>query len=45
MLAKISAGRVAEPGDVCNLILFLASPASDMINGQSIYLDGGQTVT
>lgn len=43
MLAKIPAGRVAAPVEVCDLVLFLASAASDMINGQSIFLDGGYT--
>ena len=45
MLAKTPAGRVAEPVEVCDLVLFLASPASDMINGQSIFIDGGYSVT
>jgi NAD(P)-dependent dehydrogenase (short-subunit alcohol dehydrogenase family) len=43
MLAKIPAGRVAAPVEVCDLVLFLSSAASDMINGQSIFLDGGYT--
>ncbi len=43
MLAKIPAGRTARTIEVCDLILFLASPASDMINGQSVFLDGGYT--
>lgn len=43
MLARIPAGRVAQTVEVCDLVLFLASNASDMINGQSIFLDGGYT--
>jgi len=30
-----------QPGDVAELVLFLVSPASDMISGQNIGIDGG----
>lgn len=43
MLAKIPAGRVAQTVEVCDLIAFLASPASDMITGETIFIDGGYT--
>jgi len=43
MVAKIPAGRVAQPMEVCDVVLFLASTASDMINGESIFVDGGYT--
>ena len=43
MKAKIPAGRFAEPVEVADLVLFLASSASDMITGETIYLDGGYT--
>ena len=43
MKAKIPAGRFGKTVEVADLILFLASPASDMINGQDILLDGGFT--
>lgn len=43
MKAKIPAGRFGYPVEVADLILFLASAASDMINGDSIMLDGGYT--
>lgn len=43
MVAKIPAGRVAETEEVCDVILFLCSRASDMINGQEIFVDGGYT--
>ena len=42
-IAKIPAGRVAQPVEVCDVVLFLASTASDMINGQAIFVDGGYT--
>lgn len=43
MKAKIPAGRFGRTTEVADLILFLASPASDMICGQSILIDGGFT--
>ena len=33
----------ARPVEVADLVLCLASPASDMINGDTIMLDGGYT--
>ncbi|MCF8229825.1 MAG: SDR family oxidoreductase [Bacteroidales bacterium] len=41
-LEKIPAGRFGEPHDVADLALFLASDASDFINGLSIPLEGGR---
>jgi NAD(P)-dependent dehydrogenase (short-subunit alcohol dehydrogenase family) len=35
--------RVADPKEAAGLCVFLASPASDFITGQIIYLDGGLT--
>ena len=43
MKAKIPAGRFGRPVEVADLVLFLASSASDMINGQSLLIDGGYT--
>jgi 2-deoxy-D-gluconate 3-dehydrogenase len=43
MKAKIPAARFGKPIEVADLILFLASPASDLINGQDILIDGGYT--
>lgn len=43
MKAKIPAGRFGRTTEVADLILFLASSASDMICGQDILLDGGFT--
>ena len=45
VVARIPLGRIAEPDDVRNAVLFLVSPASDFITGQTIYLDGGITAT
>jgi 2-deoxy-D-gluconate 3-dehydrogenase len=43
MLAKIPAGRFGKPVEVADLVLFLASPASGLINGETILIDGGFT--
>ena len=37
------AGRFGYPIEVADLVLFLASSASDMITGETIYIDGGYT--
>ena len=37
--------RLADPEDTAGVIAFLCSPASEMINGQSIVVDGGWTKT
>jgi NAD(P)-dependent dehydrogenase (short-subunit alcohol dehydrogenase family) len=41
VLSRIPAGRFAVPDDVAAAVLFLASPASDMINGHLLLVDGG----
>jgi NAD(P)-dependent dehydrogenase (short-subunit alcohol dehydrogenase family) len=45
LVARIPLGRIAEPEDVWHAILFLISPASSFITGQTLYLDGGITAT
>jgi 2-deoxy-D-gluconate 3-dehydrogenase len=44
MRAKIPLGRFGRPVEVADLILFLASPASDLICGETILIDGGYSV-
>jgi NAD(P)-dependent dehydrogenase (short-subunit alcohol dehydrogenase family) len=39
----IPLGRIAEPADVVNVVLFLCSDLSDYITGQTIRVDGGST--
>ena len=43
MKAKIPAGRFGKPVEVADLVLYLASAASDLVNGDTIMLDGGYT--
>ena len=43
MKAKIPAGRFGRPAEVADLVLYLASPASDLVNGDTIMIDGGYT--
>ncbi len=45
LVARIPAGRICEPLDLAGLAMFLAMPASDFIQGQIIYADGGLTAT
>jgi 3-oxoacyl-[acyl-carrier protein] reductase len=40
----IPMGRVGEPGDIADVIMFLASPASRYVTGQTIIVDGGLQV-
>lgn len=42
---RIPLGRVAEPEEVMQAVLFFVSSASDFITGQTLYLDGGITAT
>lgn len=43
MKAKIPLGRFGRPIEVADLVLYLASPASDLITGDVILMDGGYT--
>ncbi len=43
MKAKIPAARFGRPVEVADMILYLASSASDLVNGQDILIDGGYT--
>jgi len=43
MKAKIPAGRFGKPIEVADMILYLASSASNLVNGQDMLIDGGYT--
>jgi gluconate 5-dehydrogenase len=42
-VANVPMKRIGEPQDLVGVCIFLASPASDFITGQILYLDGGLT--
>jgi NAD(P)-dependent dehydrogenase (short-subunit alcohol dehydrogenase family) len=45
LVARIPLGRIAEPEDVWNAVMYFASPVSNFVTGQTLYLDGGITAT
>jgi gluconate 5-dehydrogenase len=45
LIARIPLGRIADPTDVVGAALFFASPASDFVTGQILYIDGGITAS
>jgi gluconate 5-dehydrogenase len=40
---RTPAGRWGDTADLVGALVFLASPASDFVNGQTLYVDGGMT--
>ena len=45
MLERSPSRRFGEPVEVADMALYLASSASDLVNGESLLLDGGFTAT
>ncbi|MGE0240405.1 MAG: SDR family NAD(P)-dependent oxidoreductase [Parvibaculaceae bacterium] len=43
MLDKTPLGRFGKPQEVADLVLYLASPASDLVCGETVLIDGGFT--
>lgn len=43
-LAQIPLGRIGDPKDVASVVVFLASPASSLITGTNILVDGGWSI-
>jgi NAD(P)-dependent dehydrogenase (short-subunit alcohol dehydrogenase family) len=39
----IPLGRIGQPGDVAAAVIYLASPAANMVTGTSLLIDGGWT--
>jgi NAD(P)-dependent dehydrogenase (short-subunit alcohol dehydrogenase family) len=44
IMEAIPAGRVGQPDEIVGAVLFLASPASNMVAGHNLLVDGGRTV-
>lgn len=42
---SIPLGRIAEPNEIADVIVFLASDRSSYVTGSCIFIDGGQTST
>ena len=45
VLGMVPAGRLGEPSDIANVIVFLASDKADYVTGQAIMVDGGMSVS
>ena len=44
VLARTPLGRLAEPADIANAVLFLASDDSAYLTGHTVFIDGGRMV-
>ena len=45
IISKIPSGRLGEPDDVANAVIFLISNQSDYINGETLHVNGGMYMT
>jgi glucose 1-dehydrogenase len=44
LLTLIPYGRIGQPADIGNAVVWLASDAADYVHGQTIFVDGGMTL-
>lgn len=40
-VARIPVGQITTPADIVGAVVYLASPASNMVNGHPLMVDGG----
>jgi len=45
VVARIPLGRIGEPDDVASAVVYLASPASSLVTGTTLMIDGGWTLS
>ncbi len=43
VISHIPLGRIGEPEDVAGAVIYLASPAADLVTGHTLLVDGGWT--
>ena len=43
VVSRIPLGRIGEPEDVVGSVVFLASPAANLVTGHTLLIDGGWT--
>ncbi|MBN1993816.1 MAG: glucose 1-dehydrogenase [Anaerolineae bacterium] len=43
VISRIPLGRIAEPEDIVGAVVYLASPAANMVTGHTLVVDGGWT--
>lgn len=44
VLGNIPLGRIGRPADVTGAVVYLASPAADLVTGHILHVDGGWTI-
>jgi NAD(P)-dependent dehydrogenase (short-subunit alcohol dehydrogenase family) len=44
-LARVALGRVAQPSEIADVVVYLCSPQASYLTGQNIVVDGGVTIS
>ena len=44
-LARVALGRIAQPSEIADVVLYLCSPQASYLTGQNIVVDGGVTIS